>query len=270
MPFHRSNLSKDIFVAILEDDIFSRNWMALMMVRDWRTRVVGEFTTRTELCAFIEKAVQPIHVLIVDVDLFGEHFTISEISHTLMASGQKSKILLTGIQPDPKMFQQMDEKSVSGYVMKSEIGYSLNWVITFISDGYYVFTPSTKAMASHLNFNTPPTALVLDGRKTILNFTDHEAEVARMAFIFSMGRRDLADELKISEQWSYGLVSELYKKMGLADIIAGEVDLFTYIGDSVVIKNKFEEIIEQLGTSRKARDMETLAFHLLTMPEILE
>lgn len=263
-------MSKDILVAILEDDIFSRNWMALMMVRDWRTRVVGEFTTRAELCAFIEKAIQPIHVLIIDVDLFGEHFTINEIIQTLRSSGQKTKILLTGIQPEPKIFQQMDDEHISGYMLKSEIGYSLNWVITFISDGYFVFTPSTTELASQLNFCAPATALVLDGRKTILNFTDHEAEVARMAFIFSMGRRDLADELKISEQWSYGLVSELYKKMGLADIIAGEDDLFAYIGDSTVIKSKFEEIIEQLGTSRKARDIETLAFHLLTMPEILQ
>ena len=89
------------------------------------------------------------------------------------------------------------------------------------------------------------------------------------AFIFSAGRRELADELKISEQWSYGLVSELYKKMGLTDIIAGEVDLFSYIGKSEIIKNKFAEIIDELGASKKAKDMETLAYHVLTMPEII-
>ena len=90
-----------------------------------------------------------------------------------------------------------------------------------------------------------------------------------MAFIFSLGRRDLADELKISEQWSYGLVSELYEKMGLSDIISGEVDLFSYIGESEIIRSHFEEVMDQLGTSKKARDLETLAYHLLTMPEIV-
>ena len=125
-------------------------------------------------------------------------------------------------------------------------------------------------MANATNFLLPRNVLVLDGRKTIPGFTDHEAQVARMAFIFSIGRRDLADELKISEQWSYGLVSELYRKMGLTDIIAGETDLFSYIGESEIIKRKFHEIMGQLGDSKKAKDMETLAFHLLTMPEIVQ
>jgi len=143
-------------------------------------------------------------------------------------------------------------------------------VITFVSEGHCVLTPGVQALAIHENFSLPTNALVIDGRRTILDFTDHEAEVARMALVFSLGRRDLADELKISEQWSYGLVSELYKKMGLPEMISGEIDLFSYIGKSDMIHRKFKEIVDQIGTSKKARDMETLAFHLLTMPEIVQ
>jgi hypothetical protein len=120
-----------------------------------------------------------------------------------------------------------------------------------------------------LNFIIPENRLILDGRKKIPGFTDHESEVARLAFIFSLGRRDLADELKISEQWSYGLVSELYTKMGLTDIIMGEEDIFSYIGENQIIRNHFEEILAEIGTSKKARDLETLAYHLITMPEII-
>jgi hypothetical protein len=116
----------------------------------------------------------------------------------------------------------------------------------------------------------PSNKLILDGRKILPGFTDHQADVARMAIIFSLGRRDLADELKISEQWSYGLVSELYTKMGLKEILSGEVDLFSYIGESPIIRHHFEEILAQLGSSNKARDLETLAYHVLTMPEILK
>jgi hypothetical protein len=57
--------------------------------------------------------------------------------------------------------------------------------------------------------------------------------------------------------------------MGLSDIISGDVDLFSYIGESEIIRSHFKEIMEQLGTSKKARDLETLAYHLITMPEIL-
>jgi hypothetical protein len=124
-------------------------------------------------------------------------------------------------------------------------------------------------LAVKMNASLPSNKLLVDGRKQLPGFTDHEAEVARFAFIFSLGRRDLADELKISEQWSYGLVSELYEKMGLSDILSGDVDLFSYIGESEIIRSHFTEIMEQLGTSKKARDLETLAYHLITMPEIL-
>lgn len=262
-------MSKDIHVAILEDDLFSRNWMALLLVRDWRTRVIGEFSSYVELCAFLKNAYQVIDILIVDVDLFDEHFSIQEICDTLGAGGHETKILLTGVRPNPGVFRQMDNERVCGYILKSEVGYSLSWVISFIDDGYWVLTPGTQAFAQSINYLQPENRLILDGRNAIPGFTDHEAEVARMAFIFSVGRRDLADELKISEQWSYGLVSELYTKMGLSDIISGEVDLFSYIGESVIIRKKFQEIIDQLGTSKKAKDIETLAYHLLTMPEIV-
>jgi DNA-binding NarL/FixJ family response regulator len=263
-------MGKDILVAILEDDVFSRNWMALLMVRDWRTRLVTDITNRIELCEFLDQSFQPIDIVILDVDLFNEDFTIDEICSNLDERKQSAKVLLVGIQPEEHIIRQMDNERVCGYVLKNEVGYSLSWVVSFAFDGHWVLTPSTMRLACDMNFLLKPKTLVLDGRKQIPGFTDHETEVARFAFIFSLGRRDLADELKISEQWSYGLVSELYEKMGLSDILSGEVDLFSYIGESDIIQAHFEEIMEQLGTSKKARDLETLAYHLLTMPDIIE
>lgn len=258
---------KDILVAILEDDLFSRNWMALLLVRDWRTRVVGEFASRSELLSFLNHSLMPFDVLILDVDLFVENFSIREVCQTLSPLKRPPKILLTGIKPDPNVIKQIanENKNVRGYVLKSEVGYSLSWVITFVAEGYWVMTPGIRSLYSEMPLNH----LVLEGKQTLPGFTDHEAEVARMAFIFSLGRRDLADELRISEQWGYSMVSDLYKKLGLPEMISGEIDLFSYIGESVIIRRKFHEIVEQLGTSKKARDMETLAYHLLTMPEIV-
>jgi len=262
-------MNKDILVGILEDDVFSQNWMALLLVRDWRTRVVAEFTTRIELCEFLDNNYQSFDVLIVDVDLFGEPFTVDDICENLDERNQTAKILLTGVQPDPQIIKHLPEDRVLGYVLKGEVGYSLSWLISFAFEGHWVFTPGTFSLAVSMKHPLPENRLVLDGRKQIPGFTDHESEVARLAFIFSLGRRDLADELKISEQWSYGLVSELYKKMGLAEIISGEEDLFSYIGENQIIRNHFEEIMAAIGTSKKARDLETLAYHLITMPEVL-
>ncbi|MFW5713190.1 MAG: hypothetical protein ACOCYU_00805 [Brevefilum sp.] len=261
-------MPRDILVTILEDDVFARNWMALMLVRDWRTRVIGEFTNKLDLCDFIQKKNTFFDVLIVDLDLFGEKFSISDICQSLGNSHKSVKILLTGVQPNKHVLRQISDEQICGYVLKEELGYSLNWAIVFIVQGYWVMTPGTHQLAYEQGFYLPENKFILDGRKDLPGFTDHEAEVARLAFIFSLGRRDLADELKISEQWSYGLVSEIYKKMGLGEILSGVTDLFSYIPESPIIRGHFEDILEQLGGSTKARDMETLAYHLLTMPEI--
>ena len=260
---------KDIFVAILEDDLFARNWMALLMVRDWRTRLIGEFTNQVGLCEYLNGNNPAFDVLILDVDLFGEEFRLDDICQNLTLEQSSAKVLLTGVKPNPAVMRQIHDDRICGYVLKEEVGYSLSWIITFAFRGHWVLTPGTMQLANQMNFILPPNKLILDGRKNLPGFTDHEAEVARFAFIFSIGLRELADELKISEQWSYGMISELYKKMGLTDILSGEADLFSYIGDSPIIRSHFEEIIEQLGTSKKAKDLETLAYHLITMPEII-
>ena len=124
-------MTKDILVAILEDDVFSRNWMALLMVRDWRTRLAGEFSNQAELCQFLENSTQSFDVLILDVDLFSETFSVDEICQHLSKAEKEPKILLTGIQPDARILRQTDTEKVCGYVLKHEIGYSLSWVITF-------------------------------------------------------------------------------------------------------------------------------------------
>ncbi len=262
-------MPRDILVAILEDDVFSSNWMALLMVRDWRTRLVGEFQTRADFYKFLKQGKRFFDVLILDVDLIGDRVRISEICQRLEDTQHNAKILLTGILPELRILNQIQDPRIRGYVTKHEVGYSLSWIITFIEKGYFVFTPSTLKAAGNSKFVIPDHKLIVKGKKDLPGFTDHESEVARMAFIFSLGRRDMADELKITEQWSYSMVSELYKKMGLGDILMGEVDLFSYIPESRIIREHFDEIIGQIGQSTKARDMETLAYHLITMPEIL-
>ena len=64
------------------------------------------------------------------------------------------------------------------------------------------------------------------------------------------------------------MVSELYTRMGLGEIFSGDLDPYQYLQDDPVIRSHIEEIVEQLGDSKKARDVETLAFHLITMPII--
>lgn len=260
---------KDILVAILEDDVFSSNWMSLLLVRDWRTRLIGEFSNQVELCQNLNNAIQSFDMLIMDVEFLGEGTSVKSLCEKLIDYKDRIRILLTGVYPNDQILRNLEQEMVCGYVLKHEVGYSLSWVISLAYDGGLLLTPGVRQLANESNYSLPENKIVIKGRQKIPGFTDHDAEVARIAIIFSLGRRDLADELKISEQWSYGLVSEIYTKLGLSDILSGEEDLFSYIGENEIIRHHFENILEQLETSKKARDLETLAYHLITMPEIL-
>ena len=111
---------------------------------------------------------------------------------------------------------------------------------------------------------------MLEGRYAVQNLTPHQTHVARLAFLFSMERRDLADELGVTEDWGYGLVSAVYEKIGLKDILANDINLGDYLGNHSLLTSYFEKIKDESKGTGKARDMETLAFHLLTMPEMRE
>ncbi len=261
-------MAKDILVGIVSNDLFSRNWMSLLLVRDWRTRVVSEFKDDFELRSADFTESPRIDILIVDVDSLQKNPGMIEALNTLHAKmPNTAKVLCIGTQVEPKVFLRLNSEILGGYLLKDEIQFSLGWAITFISDKKKVLTPGVLDKAYSSCFQVPSDHIVIRGR-SFPGLTDRQEEIARLAIIFSIGRRDLADELKISDQWSYGMVSELYGKLGLNDIFDNGIDPYQVVINDPIIQNHVEEIITQLGDSKKARDLETLAFHLLTMPYI--
>ncbi len=263
-------IHKDIFVAIIDDDPFALNWMGLLIVRDWRTRLIGEFHTLSGLLNFLENSDQHIDVLILDNDLGPGQMDVNEIYQALIKKTPTAKVIITNKKQLEKSINSFNEfKNINGYIIKHEIGFSLNWAVVFVQEGYQVFTPSTEKIINQVNYASTKKHLVIEGKGNIPGLTPHEANIARMAFIYSLGRRDIADEIKVSEQWSYSIVSEIYKKIGLTDILNGDWKQFDYYNDNKTIKNHLKNITEQLGSSHKAKDMEILAYHLITMPEIM-
>jgi hypothetical protein len=56
--------------------------------------------------------------------------------------------------------------------------------------------------------------------------------------------------------------------LGLNELAQDQENIIAYLEDDPVIKAHIDEILAELGTSKKAKDLETLAFHILTLPEI--
>lgn len=260
-------MRRDIRVLIVEEDPFAINWMALLLARDWRTQVISETGDISEAIKQIKKSPERIDLILLDADFVNPQI-ILKIQGSLK-NHKETKILVVGNLPMPDVWKQVSEKPrMVGYILKSEIKYSLAWAVDFATDDQWVITPGVQNISDFEETITPGNILVLDGRHPINNLTNHEAEVARMALIFSMERRELSDELGVSDDWGYGLVSALYKKLGLEEVLSGEVEQTSYLGNHPAVLERMKFITKELQHSKKARDMETLAFHLLTMPEI--
>jgi DNA-binding NarL/FixJ family response regulator len=263
-------MAKVIHIAIVEDDPFARNWMTLLAARDWRTRVVIEVDRPLNLAAALRKTTSNIDLVLLDTDIPGETDWLYKICEIYKKLKRKPMVLCTGVKPNQHVLEQLHEPFFIGYLIKEQISYSLAWAISFAMKGIFVITDGIQALASSIGYQLPQPCYVLDGRNTTQHLTRRQAEAARLAFLFSMERRELADELGIVEDWGFGLVSAVYEKLGVRDILVDDQVLDQYFGNQELIMEYVNEIKLDSKKSFKARDMETLAFHMITMPEILE
>lgn len=260
-------MAKDILVSLLSDDLFSLNWMSLLLVRDWRTRVFTEGELINPLQDDEFRSVQHVEVVVADLDSFVQNANLFSNLNRYLAENPQILVLGVGSRIEPVFFQRVPSSNIGGYLLKSEISSSLGWAVSFVREGALVFTPGAHQAAYNLGFSSIKPIRVVKSR-IYPGMTDRQSEIARLAIIFSVGRRDLADELKISDQWSYGIVSELYEKLGLNDLANDKNEILAYLENDPMIKIHMDQILRELGTSKKARDLETLAFHILTLPEI--
>lgn len=260
-------MPKDLFVSIMCDDLFARNWMSLLIVRDWRTRLTAELNCHQDPYAHFAQNNIPCDLLVVDLDSLPSNPGLISMLNAQVINKKPIKILGISSRPERRFLARIKPELLAGYLLKDEIGTSLGWSIAFIADEKPVYTPTTYQLAFDLGLKIPDDKVILK-RRVHAGITARQKEIARMAVIYSIGRRDLADELQISDQWSYGMVSELYEKLGLADLASNDESSLLFLQDDPKITKKLGKIIEDLGDGKKARDLETLAFHLLTMPVI--
>ncbi|MBL7162783.1 MAG: hypothetical protein ISS57_09280 [Anaerolineales bacterium] len=260
----------EINTVVLEDDFFSRNWMSLILARDWRTRVVADVETVEELRSILDSPPTRIDLIIVDTEIYRDLKWIGTLLETIQEHAHTPKVLFTTVSPLPEITYYMGHEAVRGYLTKGEIRYSLAWAVDIAMEGDWVLTPSADDFLSFGLGELPQPRAIIQGQNNYPGLTENQANAARLAFLFSMERAELADELLISVGWSYGKVNELYEKIGVRDLLSGEMPIEFFLGDNPIILSHFRKIIENIGEQEqsKAKNMETLAFHLLTRPMV--
>jgi DNA-binding NarL/FixJ family response regulator len=262
-------MKKDIRVLIIEDDPYALDLMSLLLTRDWRTRVIAELDSKEAFADYIRTEDPKLDVVILDTEMPGAPNLPSELAAMTQRLSASPAILYTCTRPCSIPLEQTLSVGYGGYVLKQELRYALASAVASIKDGHCVITPGVKALAGDAPF--PPGTRVLDGRRQWSIFTPREREVLRLAIIFNLAVRDMADELVLSSGWVSEIVSEIYKKLGVRDILSGEAPLEDFFTDETVLAHCRQITARAKPGNRKSRKapwMSTLAFHLLTMPEI--
>lgn len=266
-------MPKDIRVLIYEDDPYARDLMSLLLTRDWRTRVIAEVASREELVTFLKDELQKIDVVILDTEIPGDPDLPYQLAALTRELSSPTRVLYTGTLPHRDVLEKVMHNQCSGYIIKQDILYALGAAVAAVNAGACVVTPSVQQIAGR--YALPNGTLVIDGRKHTVNFSNRENELIRLGIIFNLAIRDIADELVLGPGWVSEIVSSVYQKLGVRDILSGDVPLDLYFTDEAVLQHCRDIIGRSTakrsdGSLRKAPWMSTLAFHLLTVPEITE
>jgi DNA-binding NarL/FixJ family response regulator len=263
-------MPKDIHVLLIEDDLYARDLMSLLLTRDWRTRVVGEVGTEDDVHTILQKPAQHIDAIILDTEVPDDPEWPFRIAALTEQMEHTPTLICTATKANPAVLRRLLNLNCRAYLLKREVRYSLACAITEATKNEkWVITPNVYRMALRQRIRLPLGYTVLDGTRPVTELTPREAEVARLAILFNVAHRDLSDELLIRADQVSKYVSNTYTKLGLDDILNGEIQPEVFFQDKVVLAH-FRKILSRVeGRShRKTSDMATLAFHLLTVPRI--
>jgi DNA-binding NarL/FixJ family response regulator len=272
------------YVVVLEDDPYARDMIAMMLSRDWRTHVVGEFGCRNEaqLAQFLEQPASRVDVCIVDTEVPEDPAWPERVADMVRSLEKPPVVIYTCTQPKRRILENLLERGEGGYLVKGEILYAVASAVVLASRGHFVVTPGAQALVSG-SLVLPKGTAVLNGMHPAADFTQRESDIARLGILFNLAQRDIADELVISTNWVAEAISNAYEKLNLREIVSGEIPLEAYFDDEVLLQ-RCRSIIERGGSQsrktakggggagktalRKAPWISTLAFHIITIPEV--
>lgn len=266
-------MPKDLNVLLIEDDLYARDLMSMLLARDWRTRVVAEAGSEDDVRHFLEGTFHKVDAVILDTEMPGDPEWPFRMAALAAGSEMPPSVVFTATQGNPETMRRVASAGSGGYLIKREIGYSLVTAVARAAKrGAFVLTPGSYALALQEHIRLPEPSAVLDGRKSTLGLTPRETEIARLAILFNHPHRELSDELLIRADQVAKHVSSVYSKLGLDEILSGEIEPEAFFEDDMILA-RFRSILERVAAGparRKTADMATLAFHLLTVPDVRE
>ncbi len=266
-------MNREIRVLIIEDDPFACDLMAMLLARDWRTRVVAELGSGAEaqIKELLKRPDHHIDLVILDTETPKDPHWPIHAAEIIVAAQNKPALLYTCTRPDMNLLERLPMTKKGGYLIKNEILYAIASAVCLAADGNWVITPGVREAAGEKVLARA--TVVASGDKPAIHFTRRENDLLRLGILFNLAQRDIADELIVSTDFVSEVMGQIYEKLGLHEILTGEVPLEEYFTDETVIARCKSIMKRAPGGSqekslRKAPWMATLAFHLMTAPKI--
>lgn len=258
-------MSNGTNVLILEDDLYACDFMAMLLIRDWRTRVVASIGSVAELSEMLNRPDKKVDLVLIDTEV-PEHSDWLLTAVDLIKSSKQPTcaILCTGTKPHRQTLDQVIRLNCGGYVMKGEIGYGLAAAARQAARGRWVITAGVERLALEQQISLPSHRVVLKSRVDLGPLTPREKEFAKLSILFQLSQRDLEDELIITKNHVAKCIQIFYDKIALRNILEADYPL-EELFESERVKQLFREAQQRNGLKKRVRNLATLAFHLLTV-----
>jgi DNA-binding NarL/FixJ family response regulator len=264
------SMYREIRVAIVEDDPYARDLMALLMWRDWRTRVVGEVGHPQEIHHVLGE--ESPDLLLLGADNPDRVNQLAEAIQAAQVETGELKVLCVATLPDRTALERCLAAQFHGYLLRSEIAYALVWAVSLARTGQWVITPSILNLIDPF----PVRAVAIRDLPGFPGLTRQEAETARLGILFNLPRRSLAHEKVKTPDTIYEYVSKAYDKLAMIDVLSTESSIDDFFVDRPDLLKYFGPDLEYIWEMARAYrgkkgfgEKETCAFHLLTIPEII-
>lgn len=262
-----TGLFKEVWVLVAEDDPYARDLMVMMLTRDWRTRVTAEAKDEQSIDAVLQDSMKRVDIILLDTEIPQTKWTLPR---SFSKRDHVPPVLCIGTQVNRSVLEAAIRPPGCGYVLKQEVQYGLAEAVWRAAQGQWVTTSTVRSWARKACLNLPSQFVVLDGTTHAGRFTPREWEIVRLALLFGLSRREIADELMYHNSAEVGnLVTRAYRKLGLPSLLQGQDAPELYFAEGKVLGH-FKKAQQRAAAGKAVSDKATLAYHLMTIPEIEE
>lgn len=250
-------------VLIVEDDQYARNFMTMLIQRDGRLHIAGEISQATEIPDFLRRSSADLILLGGDRSLGSSE----DILQAVLTHNTPSKLIYTPTYPEQITISTLEHPACQGCLFKNEIRFSLVWALILATQGEWVITPGVEYLVQNVHYSFKHRPLILDGLNTVAGMSAQEAEDARMAFLFYI--EDTARKHPNLSQMLKQHIKIGFEKLNFDWIVSKKMLPRDYYANQRILLQYLGADLEQIwGNTRTNQDRYSLAFSLLTLPNI--